>query len=193
MSDAPHETAGPDNDASIEAQLVAVYTMIRKLNSQGDPESMLESILDMALQVVRAERGMILLRDDDTGEFSVHLARNLENQTIADAGAFSSGIVAHAGSGKAVLSLDARNDSRFNELKSVSLYGIHALMCVPLRTHDKIVGAVYVDSKEDGLFTPDDLRFLEAFADHAALALANARKRVELVEDTERLQQEADT
>jgi transcriptional regulator with GAF, ATPase, and Fis domain len=191
MSDAPHETAGPDNDASIEAQLVAVYTMIRKLNSQGDPESMLESILDMALQVVRAERGMILLRDDDTGEFSVHLARNLENQTIADAGAFSSGIVAHAGAGKAVLSLDARNDSRFNELKSVSLYGIHALMCVPLRTHDKIVGAVYVDSKEDGLFTPDDLRFLEAFADHAALALANARKRVELVEDTERLQQEA--
>ena len=191
MSDTPQETTGPDRDASIDRRLVAVYTMIRKLNSQSDPESMLESILDMALEVVRAERGMILLRDEDAGEFSVHLARNLEHETIADAGAFSSGIVAQAGAGKAVLSLDARSDSRFSELKSVSLYGIHALMCVPLRTQDKIVGAVYVDSKEDGLFTPDDLRFLEAFADHAALALANACKRVELVEDTERLQQEA--
>ena len=190
MPDTPKETAGPDRGASIDRQLGALYTMIRKLNSHGDPESMLESILDMALEVVRAERGMVLLRDDD-GDFSVHLARNLEHETIADAGAFSSGIVAQAGAGKAVLCLDARNDSRFNELKSVSLYGIHALMCVPLRTHDKIVGAVYVDSKEDGLFTPDDLRFLEAFADHAALALANARKRIALVEDTERLQQEA--
>ena len=191
MRNAPQDTAGPDKGRSIDRQLVAVYAMIGKLNSQGDPESMLESILDMALAVVRAERGMILLRAEETGEFSVHLARNLEHETIADAGAFSSGIVAQAGAGKAVLSLDARNDSRFNELKSVSLYGIHALMCVPLRAHDKIVGAVYVDSKEDGLFTPDDLRFLEAFADHAALALANARRRVELVEDTERLQQEA--
>ncbi len=152
---------------------------------------MLESILDMALEVVQAERGMVLLRDAETGAFDVHLARNLENETIADAGAFSSGVVAQAGEGKAVLSLDARHDSRFSQLKSVSLYGIHALMCVPLKAHGKIVGAVYVDSKEDGLFTPDDLNFLEAFADHAALALAQARKRVALVEDTRRLQQEA--
>jgi len=177
-----------DSHRSIDRQLVAVYAMIRKLNSQSDPGSMLESILDMALEVVHAERGMILLRDSETERFSVHLARNLEHETIAEAGAFSSGIVAQAGEGKAVLSLDARNDTRFNELKSVSLYGIHALMCVPLRAHDKIIGAVYVDSKEDGLFTPDDLRFLEAFADHAALALTNARRCVELVEDTERLQ-----
>ncbi len=190
MSKTERENASLDADASVEAQLVAVYSMIRKLNSQSDPDAMLESILDMALEVVRAERGMILLRDDD-GEFVVHLARNLEHETIADAGAFSSGIVAQAGAGKAVLSLDARNDSRFSELKSVSLYGIHALMCVPLRAHDRIVGAVYVDSKEDGMFTSDDLRFLEAFADHAALALANARRRAGLVEDTERLQQEA--
>lgn len=191
MQDTPKHTADPDKSLSIDRRLVAVYAMIRKLNSQSDPESILESILDMALEVVRAERGMVLLHDEDSGEFSVHLARNLEHETIADAGAFSSGIVAQAGAGKAVLSLDARNDNRFNELKSVSLYGIHALMCVPLRAHDKIVGAVYVDSKEDGLFTPDDLRFLEAFADHAALALANARRRVELVEDTERLHLEA--
>ncbi len=190
MSDAERESAGRNAEASVEAQLLAVYSMIRKLNSESDPETMLESILDMALEVVRAERGMILLRKDD-GEFAVHLARNLEQETIADAGAFSSGIVAQAGAGKAVLSLDARNDSRFSELKSVSLYGIHALMCVPLRAHERIVGAVYVDSKEDGMFTSDDLRFLEAFADHAALALANARRRAVLVEDTERLHQEA--
>jgi Nif-specific regulatory protein len=181
----------PPRYRAIDRRLVAVYAMIRRLNSQNDPESVLQSILDMALAVVRAERGMILLRDDDSGEFAVHLARNLENETIGDAGAFSRGIVAQASAGESVLSFDARNDDRFRELKSVSLYGIHALMCVPLRIRETIIGAVYVDSKEDGLFTPDDLRFLEAFAEHAALALANARRRVALVAETERLRAEA--
>ena len=180
-----------EDEGPVDRQLFALYGMIRRLNSQTDPGSVLESILDMALEVVRAERGMILLRDAGTKKFDVHLARNLERETIGDVEAFSSGIVAQAGAGQSVLSLDARSDERFRELKSVSLYGIHALMCVPLRIRDSIIGAVYVDSREDGLFTPDDLRFLEAFADHAALALANARRRVALIEDTERLQAEA--
>ena len=47
-----------------EERLLAIYEMIRALNSETDPELMLESTLDMALKVVRAERGMILLRDD---------------------------------------------------------------------------------------------------------------------------------
>jgi hypothetical protein len=37
--------------------------MIRALNSETDPEALLESILDMALQAVKGERGMILLSE----------------------------------------------------------------------------------------------------------------------------------
>jgi Nif-specific regulatory protein len=67
------------------------------------------------------------------------------------------------------------------------------VICVPLRLKEEIVGAVYMANRRQGaLFTPDDLRFLEAFADHAALALENARIRRELEQENLRLQVAAD-
>jgi Nif-specific regulatory protein len=51
-----------------------------------------------------------------------------------------------------------------------------------------------VDSRREGrLFSQEDLRFLEAFADHAALALENARARARLEDENRRLQVLAET
>src|SRR4029079_12602574 len=185
---------GSRTDQSADRRLHALYDMIRALNSETDPEALLESILDMALQAVKGERGMVLLREGDNDDLSIRIARNLEQETLQAAEAFSRGVVAEAGQGRSVLALDAGRDDRFRELRSVSLYGIRSLMCVPLRSREQMVGAVYLDSRREGaLFTPEDLRFLEAFADHAALALENLRARDALERENRRLQQLAET
>ena len=181
-----------------QSRLLALYDMIRVLNSASDPETLLESILDMALRAVPAERGMVLLKDAQAGGdragFSVHLARDLEAETVRDVESYSRHIVAAAGAGRSLLAVDAGKDQRFRDLDSVSLYGIRSLMCVPLRSRGKIIGTVYLDSRHQGaLFTPDDLRFIEAFADHAALALENARARARLEQQNRRLQVVAET
>jgi Nif-specific regulatory protein len=177
--------------SSSSRKLVALYDMIRALNSQHDPDHLLTAILDMALDVVGAERGMILLRDAGA-EFNVHLARNLEQATILDASAFSRRVLKQAGSGKAVLAVDAVSDERLRELKSVSMYGIHSVLCVPLRSRGSVVGAVYLDSRETGaLFSEEDLEFLEAFAAHAALALQNAQAHRRLERENDRLRETA--
>jgi Nif-specific regulatory protein len=179
---------------STDRRLAALYDMIHALNSQRDPEALLAAILDMALDVVQAERGMILLRDPGAESFSVRLARNLEHETAEDAEEFSRQIVAQAGAGRSVLAIDAERDERFRDMRSVSMYGIHSLMCVPLRSRGTIVGTVYLDSRSaGGLFTPDDLRFLEAFADHAALALENSRTRARLERENRELQEAAES
>ncbi|MDH3264702.1 MAG: GAF domain-containing protein, partial [Paracoccaceae bacterium] len=175
--------------SAMSRRLVALYDMIRALNSESDPEALLESILDMALEVVNAERGMILLRGGPDGGFSVRLARNLEKETVEDAEAFSRSVVAQASSGKPVLAVDTGQDERLRDYKSVSMYGIRSVLCVPLRSRDKIIGAVYLDSRVEGaLFTSDDLKFLEAFSGHAALALHNAQIRKRLERENLRLQ-----
>ena len=171
-----------------EERLLAVYEMIRQLNSEQEPEWMLESTLDMALSVVNADRGMILLRDEATGEYRVRLARNLEKETIEDAARFSRNVVLQTATGKAVLAMDTGSDERLRDLRSVSLYGIRSVLCVPLRTRGTIIGAVYLDSQVAGVvFVPEDLQFLEAFADHAALALQNAHSRRRLERENQRL------
>jgi len=169
-------------------RIEALYDMIRALNSETDPEALLQSILDMAMKAVDAERGMILLSGPTGSDFSVRLVRNLEKETEADAEAFSRRIISQAELGESVLALDAGQDDRFKDFKSVSLFRIRSLMCVPLRSRGKIVGTVYLDSRRQGKpFTQEDLRFVEAFADHAALALENAHRRAELESENRRL------
>lgn len=174
--------------ASSEQRLLALYDMIRAVNSETDPDALLDSILDLALEVVRAERGTILLSDGSGEGFSVRRSRGLEQETAKDAELYSRHIVSRAGKGEAILSVDAGTDERFSSFKSISLHGIRSLMCVPLRSRGRITGTVYVDSRREGrLFSSEDLRFLEAFADHAALALENARARARLEEENRRL------
>lgn len=76
----------------------------------------------------------------------------------------------------AVLTSDAHADARFRSAASVLLQSIRASMCAPLRKGDKILGVLYVDN----VTTPDrygeqDLEFLGAFANQAAIAIENSR------------------
>src|SRR5207249_9503896 len=60
--------------------------------------------------------------------------------------------------------------------KSVAMFSIRSLLCVPLRIRNRVLGTVYVDTRKPGVvFTDDDLRFLETFANQAAVAIENAR------------------
>ena len=50
------------------------------------------------------------------------------------------------------------------------------MLCVPLKVRDKVIGAVYVDNRlRAGLFTAQSQVLLTAFANQAAIAIANAR------------------
>jgi Nif-specific regulatory protein len=104
------------------------------------------------------------------------VARNIEHETIRDAGQYSQRILREAAGGKSIVTLDAGTDSRFERFDSVSLYNIRSLVCVPLKIRDRILGTVYLDSRSPGtLFGEEDLEFLEAFANQAAIALENAQ------------------
>jgi len=53
--------------------------------------------------------------------------------------------------------------------------GYRAVLAVPLRVKGRTIGAFAVGDVLGRLFTPEDERLAEAFADHAAVALENAR------------------
>jgi GAF domain-containing protein len=79
---------------------------------------------------------------------------------------------------------DASADARFASGMSVIHQGIRAVMCVPVRATDDILGALYVDSQSGaGRFTEEDLELLAAIGNHAGVAL----HRVRLLGDLERL------
>jgi Nif-specific regulatory protein len=156
--------------------LATMYEISQIINTIRDPTELLNRVLDLAIQIVGAERGLIFLREDGSEELKVRVARNLEHETIRDAGEYSQRILKQAQEGKSIVTLDAGSDERFQEYDSVSLYKIRSLACVPLRIREKVLGTVYLDSRHPGtLFGDEDLEFLEAFANQAAIAIENAQ------------------
>ncbi|MFQ5719512.1 MAG: sigma 54-interacting transcriptional regulator [Acidobacteriota bacterium] len=159
--------------------------LIQKLDEQED---LLAHVLDGALQILGAQRGMILLRNE-TGEIVPAAVREIEDDLVADASDYSHTAVQEALAGKPVVALDVASDSRLSGLRSVSLYDIQSLICVPLRVPpDSVLGVLYIDSCRRGTpFQDDDLRFLTAFAGQAALAMESRRLYRRLRRENRRL------
>ncbi len=172
--DRPGPLAGGKGDPL--RALTALYQVSQIVNSILDLKELLNKVMDLAIEIVNAERGLIFLYRSETDEMEMVVARNMERQTIKDATEYSRSIVREASHGRSILTHDAVTDERFKDFRSVSIYHIRSLLCVPLRTRNRVVGTVYVDTRQPGVvFAPEDQQFLEAFANHAAIAIENAR------------------
>ena len=67
------------------------------------------------------------------------------------------------------------------------------VLLVPIASSDQVLGAIYLDYRErDGDFSEQDIRFLEALAAQAAIALENALLRSALQDEVEYLRWEID-
>jgi len=86
--------------------------------------------------------------------------------------------------GVSTFAFDAINDERFSSGRSVLGQQVRSVMCVPLRTSDAILGALYVDSlSAAGRFSEADLELMAALGNQAGVAL----HRVRLMGEIERL------
>ena len=81
------------------------------------------------------------------------------------------------GSGRAVRTDDRRTDPRFGDAHAelVVSEGTVAALAVPIRSGERVEGVIFVDNRSPRPFTDRDERVLSGLADHAAVALRNAR------------------
>ncbi len=191
-----HFDDGDDESGRGQTDLLRLQRTARALNSELDRSKLFDLILDHAIDIVRAERGFVLLRSDGGGlEFAA--SRNFAGDAVEGTELDISRSLAHGvlESGEAICAVNALEDERFRDVQSISILGLRSVICVPLREHDDVVGAMYLDNRlQRRAFGPPDLRMLEALADHAAVALRNARlfaeteaSRAELLEARERV------
>ncbi len=171
--------------------LLAIYRISEIITSAADLDDLLAQVLDVALQIVRAERGLIILLGGDGEHQEVRAARGVEPETIADALEYSRSVVREAAAGRTVITYDAEADEKFRRYKSVSLFRIKSLACVPMKVRDRVLGTVYLDSRLPGtFFHEEELEFLKAFANLAGSAIEMARLNARLSSENVTLQRE---
>lgn len=167
------------SDEAVELeQFRALAETTALINSSLNLEQVLNEVMDTVIGLTGAERGYIMLRDEDTGQMEYHVARNLDRKTI-DEGSFmvSRTIVEEvAQTGQPVVTTNAQSDPRFSAQESVLIFALRSILCVPLIVKDGVTGVVYADNRiRDALFGENELSLLVAFANQAAVAIENAR------------------
>ena len=146
------------------------------INRELDLQKLLDAILDSAIEVTGAERGLIVL--DKDGSMNIAVARNFKKEEIAQAESEISFSVLREvrKKGLPVITDNASRDSRFDGSISVHGLSLRSIICLPLNMRDKVIGVLYLDNRfEMGAFSQANLRLVEAFSNHVALALQNAR------------------
>jgi len=166
-----------------EAHIYLLYELSQKLNSSLNLKAVLNNTMDTVLEVMKAERGYFLLIDKRTGELKIEVARNIDKVTIESKDfSISKKIIDQvAKEGKPILTSNALQDPRFRDSKSIFLYAIRSILCVPLLIKEKVIGVIYIDSRiRQGIFKEEDKELLMSIANQAAIAIENARLYEEL-------------
>lgn len=164
------------------ANLRALYRITEAAVSPSmSQDEMLQRILDLTIDVVGADRGSVLLTNEDD-EILPRIYADRRADRPSGKMVISSSIVHHVVQhGRGVVTSDAQHDTRFQSGKSIINAGIREAMCVPMQGHYKLQGVIYVDITSSQLdlekaakerqFTDEELRLLVAIGRQAALAI----------------------
>lgn len=163
---------------SAEEKLRLLLRVSQLLAAPAVPEVIAERILELAFQLLEADRGAVLLFDPRTHALVPVAVRN-DVPTQLEETPYSRRIVEWVRSQRAAgLFSNALVDFRLAGSQSVRAAAICSAMAAPLLFDDELQGVLYVDSKVAAdRYTEGDLDFLSAFANLAAQALENTRLR----------------
>jgi PAS domain S-box-containing protein len=159
-------------------QLLALSEVGAVISSTLDLPQVLNSVMDNVIQLTGAERGYIVLRDEETGDLEFTVARGMDRETLEQQSSQVSRtiVVQVAETGDAVVTTNAQADPRFHARESVVSYSLRSILCVPLRVRDNVIGVMYADNRiKAGLFGERERDLLTVFANQAAVAIDNAR------------------
>lgn len=160
--------------ASLEKRMSELETLVKlgqTINSSLDLDNVLTSVVTAAVELTGAEEGQLLLLDEETSELYMRAGRNFEENfartfrlPIRDSIA---GQVVHSGQ---PVSFCQDSPSKIK-----TAYLVYALIYVPLRVGDHVIGVLGVDNRQNKRpFTQHHELLMSVLADYAVIAIENA-------------------
>lgn len=176
----------PRENDRVARDLAALLKIGSRINLLRHTEELEREILDSIFEVVPADRGAILLSQEQK-EFSslygrdradegkpVNISRTVVDRVLSE--------------GVAILSNDIRTSETLSNAESLLAAQITSLMCVPLIVFEKVTGVIYLDTSDPIVqFDEVHLQLLAGVAGIAAVSLENARQMEWLEGENDRL------
>ncbi|MCI0494140.1 sigma 54-interacting transcriptional regulator [candidate division KSB1 bacterium] len=174
------------NNKSIECIPAAYQQLIelgKRLLTESDINRLLTMAMDAAIEISRAERGLIILFNENSS-IQFQTARSLNKEDIEHPQfEISRSIIDKVRNHGSPINLqNALVDPEFQKRKSVDELKILSVVCLPLKHNQKIFGVVYLDNRSvPGIFDQETYLFVNEFANFISLAAHCALERKRLI------------
>ncbi len=162
-------------------QLQTCYQVTSLLNSELNLSLLLDTIMSIAKQVVRADASSLLLMNEEKSHLTFQVALGTVGEQIKTlrrlkVGEGIAGAVAQTG--KSMIIKDAYKNARFNpQFDKETGFKTGSILCSPLIFKGEVLGVCQIIHHRDKkkVFSGSDLALFTLFCDSAALAIQNAR------------------
>ncbi|MCS7202163.1 MAG: HD domain-containing protein [Dictyoglomus sp.] len=150
-----------------------------QINSTFRLKDLLNLIMTLSKETLEAEASSLMLLDEKTNDLTFEIALGEKGDVIKKfripLGEGIAGWVAKTG--EPLIANNVEEDPRFaKKYDSATSFRTKSILCVPLKTKEKIVGVIEVlNKKGNDNFDENDLNLLQAIANQAAIAIENAR------------------
>jgi two-component system NtrC family sensor kinase len=172
--------AAPDTAYAVKSWK-AVRELTDVIGSLLAPDRLLQRVMDIVFEEVPADRGVIFVRDEESGELLPAVVRFRSRKARAEATrsaiTASRTIVDHVvKTHEGVLCSNAVGDERFLAGKSVQRLGERSVICVPIMAREHILGVIHLDCPTaEHTYNEHELRLITALGNQTGLAIENAR------------------
>ena len=158
------------------APTLALREIARALSAAGDLDTTLDLFARKTTEVLGVDFASIYLLDPDGDTLrlraSTGLARAAVGRVTLGPGEGLTGDAVLRG--EPVFAREAQADPRFKWIPETHEKSFHSLLAVPLRSQERIIGGLNVQTRRPHNFTPEEIELLSLVGDLAAGALEKA-------------------
>jgi len=170
-----------DERARRERALVALFETAGDLSALRDTDQVLTAIVGRARDLVASDAAYITLFDETAGDTYMRVTTGIEGNEFKrlrlPIGAGLGGLVAASLTPQSTSSYlaDAQFDHQHGIDRAVELEHLVAIAGVPILLGRRAIGVLFAANREARTWLEEDVTLLQSLADHAAIALENAR------------------
>jgi PAS domain S-box-containing protein len=191
----PTSTIGAPVD---QLDLATVVKMSQALSSELVLDTLLDTLMRLALQHAGAERGLLILPHGDTPRIAAEAATSRDTVTIrlldtpATPAALPDEVLRYVlRTQERVLLEDAAAPHPFSTDVYLQQRRARSILCLPLVRQGRLIGVLYLENTlTPHVFTPARTAVLKVLASQAAISLENARLYADLQHAEERVRQD---